>query len=620
MSGKILDYATRNKKCVKCDKNHKEDHDCRKNFYGSAKAMEADAGVQLVNHSKILKDAGLQVRVIIGDEDSSMIAAVRKDDPCTVFYKLADTNHLIKNFSKEIFALAVKHKQLNRKGVIKHIVQKCFTYAVTQNKGQSKKLGEALKIIPDHLFGHHQNCGGWCKKEKKHTVSLSDELLYKDLVTLFHKYAANSEKFSVAASSQINESFNNIVAHKAPKNICLSKSAACDIRVADGVCTLNDGEKCVVNYKKSMKIPTGSFTESYVVASDRKRLKRKIKSKTIESKVRRLECKQNRENSRKANEQAEGVTYASNCGFEIDKTEITEAITKTCDTLSNSLDDINVIYFDLETTDLSSDAEIIQIAAKCNEKTLNLYVNPARAISADATNLTGFRKFNGILYQYKESRETISITEALAGFARFINKSSKSKKCLLVAHNATFDKRVFLTELFKHGMMEQFYNVSGIADTYWLFKKELADRKGPDMFKLEVLAKDFLPADEKNNFHDALYDVITLQKLVHSLSSENNLLKFSKTFRNCCIDFQDSIIIKLNLPFLTELKGVLSLDMIKRFAVHKIKFQAILDIYNNEGSKGIVNLLTEKVNNKVRITSNTRIKDDLITFLKTKAV
>lgn len=46
LSGKILDYNTRNRKCKKCELGHdKTKHDCRLNFQGSAKAMEADAGI-----------------------------------------------------------------------------------------------------------------------------------------------------------------------------------------------------------------------------------------------------------------------------------------------------------------------------------------------------------------------------------------------------------------------------------------------------------------------------------------------------------------------------------------------------------------------------------------------
>lgn len=186
--------------------------------------MEADAGVELINHSNILREAGLQARCIIGDKDSSMISAVRKDNPNINIHKLADTNHLVKNFSNELYKLRRSHKQLNRKGVISHI-KKCFSYAVRQNKGQSKTLANELKRIPDHLYGRHENCSSWCKPKSKHTVLLSDNDLHKKLVNFFDKYAANSHKFSISAASQINEAFNNIVAHKAKKNECLSTSA-----------------------------------------------------------------------------------------------------------------------------------------------------------------------------------------------------------------------------------------------------------------------------------------------------------------------------------------------------------------------------------------------------------
>lgn len=164
-----------------------------------------------------------------------MIAAVRNDNPDFNFHKLADKNHLTKNFSNELYKMRNKYKQLNRKGIISHI-KKCFSYTVSQNKGKRECLAKALKKLPDHFFGRHENCGNWCKPKSKHTIQLSEPDLYDELVQFFGKYAANAGKFSVAASSQANESFNNIVTHEAAKNICLSKSAACDFRVADSVC------------------------------------------------------------------------------------------------------------------------------------------------------------------------------------------------------------------------------------------------------------------------------------------------------------------------------------------------------------------------------------------------
>ena len=116
LSGKILDYATRNRNCKMCALGHdKSDQDSRVNYQGSAKGMEADAGVQLINHSDILKEAKLQVHVIIGDEDSSMITAERKDRP---LYKLADKNHLAKNFTSELYEMHPMFEKLEKKELL----------------------------------------------------------------------------------------------------------------------------------------------------------------------------------------------------------------------------------------------------------------------------------------------------------------------------------------------------------------------------------------------------------------------------------------------------------------------------------------------------------------------
>lgn len=49
-TGLVLDYATCNWKCKQCDMGHDpRNHDCRKNFWGSAKAMEPHVAQNLMN-------------------------------------------------------------------------------------------------------------------------------------------------------------------------------------------------------------------------------------------------------------------------------------------------------------------------------------------------------------------------------------------------------------------------------------------------------------------------------------------------------------------------------------------------------------------------------------------
>lgn len=179
--------------------------------------------------------------------------------------------------------MAKVHKQLNKQKVIPHI-KKCFAYAVSQNRGNSVNLAKHLNLIPDHLYDRHENCPSWGKPKEKQTVKFTDELLYNELKIFFAKYARNAEKFSISASSQGNESFNNFIAHKAPKNICLSRSKSCDYRVADSVYVKNDGEECIINYKKILNLPKEVYTSQYIHNSDKKRLYRKNKEKKPELK------------------------------------------------------------------------------------------------------------------------------------------------------------------------------------------------------------------------------------------------------------------------------------------------------------------------------------------------
>ncbi|KAK0160457.1 hypothetical protein PV328_007866 [Microctonus aethiopoides] len=195
MDGKILDYAERIRKCKFCDLGRKkDDHDSRKNFEGSAKATETSAGADLINNSSILKEANLEARVLIGDEDSCTIAAVRRGNPKKIF-KIVDLNHLKKIFNRDLWKMA-NFKEI-KKSSIDHI-KKCFSYA----------FEPMLKI----------------SGSGKQTVLLTNLVLFDKLSAISDKYAASANKFSIPASIQANESFNNIMAYKSPKNICYSRS------------------------------------------------------------------------------------------------------------------------------------------------------------------------------------------------------------------------------------------------------------------------------------------------------------------------------------------------------------------------------------------------------------
>ncbi|KAK0073150.1 hypothetical protein PV325_010197, partial [Microctonus aethiopoides] len=258
LSGKILDFSTRNR----------------------AKAMEPSVGSQLVNNSCILREAGLKVKVVIGDEYSSTMAAIRRGNDEQI-HKLADSNHLRKNFSRDLYNLQTTYKEMRHKDTIPHI-KKCFSYAIDQNRGKSADLAETLRSIPDHLYGRHENCGVWCQRKidiRFQKVILHDIGLYNDLKNIFKKYADNAPKFSVVASSQDNESLNNIMAHKAPKNNCYCLSESADFRLASAVASKNNGDSYVMDVKKILSLSPGKNTKSYIQSQDHIRKKRAMKAK-----------------------------------------------------------------------------------------------------------------------------------------------------------------------------------------------------------------------------------------------------------------------------------------------------------------------------------------------------
>ena len=113
---------------------------------------------------------------------------------------------------------------------------------------------------------------------------LKNEELYKELEKMFSIYANNASKYCVSASSQSNESFNNIVSHKFPKNKSYSTSPSGDLRVASAVLSKNEGNSYLVEVKQSLNVPISSNLEKLCQITDNNRLKRADKQKMLRRK------------------------------------------------------------------------------------------------------------------------------------------------------------------------------------------------------------------------------------------------------------------------------------------------------------------------------------------------
>lgn len=187
LTGLVLDFSTCNRICATCHRggpasNHEN---CRLNFYGSAKAMEPHVAKKLVVDSEILRGENLEVGILVGDDDSSTIAACRAAANHPII-KQSDVNHTSGGV-KKIYNIQKSHKELTKDRIV--YLHRCFTYALAQNKGNSSGLATAIRSIPYHAFNDHSQCGTWCgyhedKENYVHKVvpgGFEDPLLFEEL-------------------------------------------------------------------------------------------------------------------------------------------------------------------------------------------------------------------------------------------------------------------------------------------------------------------------------------------------------------------------------------------------------------------------------------------------------
>ena len=163
-SGKVIAYGTRTKRCAVCEAATRDGstprlHDCRLNWSGSSKAMEPDVKAQLAKTCAV--KYGAEVAILVGDDDSATIKKVRENVTHTV-EKWSDIVHAKRSFVNNLYTLQPQHKGHLSSKVIDYL-QKCFGYALKQNKDNVEGVKRSLKAIVPHAFGKHNDCNiSWC--------------------------------------------------------------------------------------------------------------------------------------------------------------------------------------------------------------------------------------------------------------------------------------------------------------------------------------------------------------------------------------------------------------------------------------------------------------------------
>ena len=288
-------------------KTHAEKHNCFKNWSGSSSGMEADILVDGFFQSVPMY--GLKFSKFIGDGDSNFYKKILDSRPYTnmSIEKIECKNHLLRNACNKL-------KDLARNSQFKHVtlrkivgdkimrVRTAVCMAVKFRKGESgltenekiRNLRKDILNIPNHVYGHHNECSAYfCKRqkfEKDFTTMLKNSGLFCKIMEVMHRLADNAKSLLFDMSSNAVESFNSIIAKFVGGkriNYCLRRSyqARCNAAVVS--------HNAKMPFYALHKNLLGNSPGIYSKLSEKRRTVRRLAKRENNYKRKRLFCENN---------------------------------------------------------------------------------------------------------------------------------------------------------------------------------------------------------------------------------------------------------------------------------------------------------------------------------------
>ena len=506
-TNKVLGYSVLSSYCSMCARGLKPDnHVCAKNYEGSAKGMEPKAAVDLCLKNPDLDNAGVRVKKLIGDRDSSTMAALRRESRHEI-HKIIDINHNTKSVNNALWKLKKeKHRFLTTDTI--NYLKRCVAYAIKRNAGNVEAVRNAILNIENHTFGEHGACGDWCRAKGNPNYplkflpdkrSFSDPVWRQDLRTVLQSQADDANELATAVSTLQNESFNHMCNASAPKSKHYCGTQANLFRVSAAVCCKNLGAHSSVE-----KVLTKAQLSPSVGAHTRKlqsiREVRARRQSLPEVKKRHLSLKMKSSIRETASSAAEGLTYVSEMSTAMERAAEATRVSSWLPEPSQLLPNCKLVSVDIETTGLSASADVVQLAATCSTQRFSAFMEPGSAFSPQASGVTGIRVKEGRLLQHGQVLETVPAEDVCKQFMDFLRLCAP--QVILVVHNIIrFDAPRIIRLLQQHGLAKDFCSlVFGFTDTLPLIKQGKVG-------KIEVLAKTYLQGSwtaALKNAHDAL--------------------------------------------------------------------------------------------------------------------
>ena len=343
---------------------------------------------------------------------------------------------------------------------------------------------------------------------------LCGEELKKDLNRVFEKHAKNADALSPNGSTCANESFNLLVASKAPKMHHYSKLESVDFRTASVVCQKNTGQTYMTDVNTAIGLSPGRISHKFSSQQEKVKLKKKEKSSSVQFKKTRLQLKESRRSSGSQQQLRKGVTYESSIGLEnisVNNTTTIPAPTSLPESdIKKDTENWTVCYFNLETTGLSDDCEIVQVSAVdfAGLRLFDQYAYRNGSINFGSTKVASITKSSGKLFCHGKLVDAVEVNVGLNRFGLWLKELCG--RVVLVGHNVrAFDVKHFWNNVKKWHLEDLFCScIQGFVDTLPLFRNLFSEKHSHSQEKLyeDIVCKTYVA-------HNSVEDVIALSAI-----------------------------------------------------------------------------------------------------------
>lgn len=316
------------------------------------------------------------------------------------------------------------------------------------------------------------------------------------------------------------------MASKSDKRRCLSQSAASDWRFSGAVGQKNEGEHYTRYAAAKVNLSAGKHHATHAFRSNHIAELRRKKINTPEFKKKRMANKKLRSALRHRKEKQEGTTYESNCAL------LTEPAVQRKNMLENQNNAVHTVFdeesdeaeaiilLDLETSGLSRDCDILQIAAKSNGKSFSSYVSPVGPIAVSASNANGLTAAYGELMFHGEKVTSMPLRIVIFDFLRWLE--SLNKRCFIVTHNLSHDGPILYKAFITCNLIHEFsLIVSGFTDSLTVHRR-VTKRRGRGECSIAGLCNFFNISCI--GAHNAEADVRILSQTLHAAKVTHNII------------------------------------------------------------------------------------------------